>query len=116
MKKNTLLPCLASALTLAVAVSSANAQPDSRPVPNARGDQRMKAEADMRRPAPFPREKEVVTFLGVETAPVSETLGSQLGLPKESGLVVIHVVPESPAASALKQHDVLVKLDDQLLV
>jgi len=61
-------------------------------------------------------EKEAVTFLGVETAPVSETLGSQLGLAKDSGLVVINVIPESPAASALKQHDVLVKFDEQILV
>ena len=118
MKKSTLLLYLVSAFTLVVAVSSADAQPEPRrgPNPNPPGEQRMKAEVDMRRPAPFPREKEVVTFLGVETAPVSETLGSQLGLPKESGLVVIHVVPDSPAASVLKQHDVLVKLDDQLLV
>ncbi|MEO6569220.1 MAG: PDZ domain-containing protein [Opitutaceae bacterium] len=116
MKKNILLPYFASALTLAMAVSAASAQQETRRVPAPSGDQRLKAEADMRRPAPFPREKEIVTFLGVETAPVSETLGSQLGLPKESGLVVIHVVPESPAASALKQHDVLVKLDDQILV
>jgi len=63
-----------------------------------------------------PLEKEIVTFLGVETAPVSETLGSQLGLAKDSGLVVINVIPDSPAANALKQHDVLVKFDDQLLV
>jgi len=61
-------------------------------------------------------EKEIVTFLGVETAPVSETLGSQLSLAKDSGLVVVHVVPDSPAASALKEHDVLLKMDDQLLV
>src|SRR4051812_1163765 len=68
------------------------------------------------RPGSPSQEKEVVTFLGVETAPVSETLSAQLNLPKDSGLVVIHIVPDSPAASALKEHDVLVKLDDQLLV
>jgi serine protease Do len=69
-----------------------------------------------RPPGPPPAEKEIVTFLGVETAPVAETLAAQLNLPKDSGLVVNHVVPDSPAASVLKQHDVLVKLDDQLLV
>lgn len=63
-----------------------------------------------------PVEKENVTFLGVETAPVSETLGTQLGLARDSGLVVMQVVPGSPAENVLKQHDVLLKLDDQLLV
>lgn len=63
-----------------------------------------------------PVEKEVVTFLGVDTAPVSETLSSQLGLPRESGLVAMHLAPESPAAAALHRHDILIKFDDQLLV
>jgi serine protease Do len=61
-------------------------------------------------------EKEIVTFLGVETGPVSPTLTAQLGLPKEAGLVIRNVAPNSPAASALKPHDILLKLDDQLLV
>lgn len=61
-------------------------------------------------------EKEIVTFLGVETAPVSPTLTAQLSLPNGSGLVVAHVVPDSPAAGALQLHDILLKLDDQILV
>lgn len=61
-------------------------------------------------------EKEVVTFLGIETSPVSPTLTAQLGLPNGSGLVVAHVVPDSPAAGALRLHDILLKLDDQILV
>jgi len=61
-------------------------------------------------------EKEMVAFLGVETAPANPTLAAQLGLPKDSGLVVDQIVPDSPAAAALKQHDVLLKLDDQLLI
>ena len=47
-------------------------------------------------------EKESVTFLGVETAPVSATLTAQLGLPEGAGLVVVHLVPDSPAAVTLK--------------
>lgn len=61
-------------------------------------------------------ERETVAFLGVETAPVSPALTSQLTLPKGAGLVVRHVVPESPAASVLQLHDILLKLDDQLLI
>ncbi|MSU23601.1 MAG: PDZ domain-containing protein [Opitutus sp.] len=61
-------------------------------------------------------EKEIVTYLGVETAPVSPALTAQLGLPAHAGLVVGRVAPGSPAASALKEHDILLKLDDQLLV
>lgn len=61
-------------------------------------------------------EMETVAFLGVETAPVTATLTAQLGLPKGAGLVVRSVVPESPAASLLEPHDILLKFDDQLLI
>jgi serine protease Do len=61
-------------------------------------------------------EKESVTFLGVITTPVSPTLSAQLGLTAGSGLVVNHLEEKSPAEPALKEHDILLKLDDQLLV
>lgn len=61
-------------------------------------------------------EMESVTFLGVETAPVSPTLVAQLGLSEGNGLVVNHVANGSPAAGVLKQHDILLKLDDQILI
>lgn len=61
-------------------------------------------------------EKEKVTFLGVETAPVSRTLAAQLGLARDTGLAVTRISEGSPAASVLKEDDVLVKLDEQLLV
>ncbi|HVU34637.1 MAG TPA: PDZ domain-containing protein [Opitutaceae bacterium] len=63
-----------------------------------------------------PHEMESVTFLGVATEPVSETLVSQLSLPNGAGLVVVSVVPDSPAAAVLKPHDILLKLDDQILI
>jgi hypothetical protein len=62
----------------------------------------------------LPSEK--VTFLGVETAPLPDALASQLGLADGMGLVVRHVADDSPAANALKEHDVLTKLGDQQLV
>jgi serine protease Do len=63
-----------------------------------------------------PAETETVTFLGIETGPVSPTLAAQLGLNEGSGLVVTQLVPDSPAAGVLKQHDILLKLDDQILI
>lgn len=62
------------------------------------------------------REMEKVAFLGVQTAPVSRTLAAQLGLPRDTGLVVVDVVDDSPAAAVLRAHDILTKLDDQILV
>lgn len=61
-------------------------------------------------------EMETVTFLGVQTSPVGPTLGAQLGLAKDHGLVVAEVVPESPAAAVLQPHDILLKFNDQLLI
>jgi C-terminal processing protease CtpA/Prc len=50
--------------------------------------------------------------LGALVAPPSETLIAQLGLPKDKGLVVEQVVPDSAAAKAgLKVHDVLLELN-----
>lgn len=57
-----------------------------------------------------------VAFLGVETEPASGTLTEQLGLPENTGLVVAQVVPGSAAAASLKRHDLLLKLDDQVLI
>jgi len=61
-------------------------------------------------------ELETVTFLGVQTGPVGPTLGAQLGLAKDHGLVVVEVVPESPAAAVLQTHDILLKFNDQILI
>jgi len=61
-------------------------------------------------------ETEKVAFLGIETAPAGRTLGAQLGLVRDTGLVVTRVLEKSPAAGVLDEHDVLIKLDDQRLV
>jgi hypothetical protein len=68
------------------------------------------------RQAGAPAEKEKVAFLGVSTGPVAPALASQLGLTPGAGLVVNQIVPASPSAGVLQVHDVLVKLDDQLLI
>lgn len=70
----------------------------------------------VRRPENAEIEKEMVAFLGVETGPVSPAVSTQLGLQRGTGLVVNHIVPDSPAAGALQQHDILLKLDDQILI
>lgn len=61
-------------------------------------------------------EVERATFLGVEVSPVPPVLGAQLGLPNGTGLVVERLSPRSPAVDALKEHDVLTLLDNQILI
>ncbi len=61
-------------------------------------------------------EKDKVTYLGVETAPVPHALAAHLGLPPDHGLTLNAVAEKSPAAGVLQRHDVLLKFDDQLLV
>ncbi len=53
-------------------------------------------------------------WIGIHATPISdEALKSQLGLQKNR-LIVVQVVPDSPAAKAgVKQHDILEKLGDQ---
>jgi len=63
-----------------------------------------------------PREMESVTFLGIASEPANPVLTDQLGLPDGTGLVVTMVAPDSPATNVLKRHDVLVRLDDQILI
>lgn len=55
-------------------------------------------------------------YLGISSVAVDEALGSQLGLPRGVGLRVEYIDPDSPANGALQRHDVLHKLDDQILV
>src|SRR5687767_13080737 len=64
-----------------------------------------------------PAETVKAAFLGVGVEKPSETLRAQLGLQEGVGLVVNLVEENSPAKGAgIRQHDVLHKLDDQLLV
>lgn len=63
-----------------------------------------------------PAEMEKVAYLGVETMPVDSTVAAQLGLPRGTGVVVRRVAEGSPASGLLQAHDVLTKLNDQILV
>lgn len=66
---------------------------------------------------PGARKTEKATFLGVTTSPVPEVLRTHFNLPKDVALLVDFVRPDSPAdKAALKKHDILTKLDDQILV
>jgi hypothetical protein len=82
--------------------------PDDTPPPPASGHHLRRLGA--------PLGVESVTFLGIETRPADATLADQLSLPKNTGLIVRNIVPDSPAASVLKRNDVLVRLDDQVLI
>jgi len=58
-----------------------------------------------------------LAYLGVATSSPNETLRRQLGLPTGAGLVVDYVDKDGPAAAAgVQVHDVLTRLDDQILV
>jgi hypothetical protein len=64
-----------------------------------------------------PTRKAKVAYLGVVTSPVSSTLGRQLHLPEGTGLVVDFVAEATAARKAgITQHDILTRLDDQILV
>ena len=60
---------------------------------------------------------EQVTYLGVFLAPVPDVVRRHVKLPADMGLLVETVDAGSPAqAAGLKRHDVLLKIDEQLLV
>ena len=53
-------------------------------------------------------------FLGGKFAPVEGQVAEELGLEEQDGVVVVEVVPDSPAEKAgLKQKDILKKIDDK---
>lgn len=55
-------------------------------------------------------------YAGVSTVNSDETLTRQLGLPEGVGLVVQYVDAASPAAGKLQVHDIVHRMDDQVLV
>ncbi|MBI5382905.1 MAG: PDZ domain-containing protein [Opitutae bacterium] len=99
--------CLLSVFGAATFAFAAPAQQSAPPAPQ--------PPPSAERP-PQPQPKERVTFLGVTVQPVPPALAAQLGLAVDVGLVVEHIVPETPAAAALQPHDVLLKCDDQMLI
>ena len=116
----TSIRCLASLCILALAAGSlhAAAEKTATKTKEEKNDLRVLASPGSERRVMVGRstEKEKVTFLGVETSPVSNTVAAQLGLAKGAGLVVNHVVPDSAAAGALQENDILLRLDDQILI
>ncbi|HJT78425.1 MAG TPA: PDZ domain-containing protein [Gemmataceae bacterium] len=64
-----------------------------------------------------PAEEEKGTYLGVLISPVPEVLYDQMPeLPRGQGVVVSHVLPDSPAAQAgLLRHDILLRYNDDAI-
>jgi len=62
-----------------------------------------------------PPAEEKGTYLGILFAPVPDIVYDQVpDLPREQGIVVSHVLPESPAAKAgLRRNDILLQYDDE---
>lgn len=56
------------------------------------------------------------SYMGVGVDVPNDTVRAQLKLPEGSGLVVNYVDDNGPAKDVIRQHDVLQKLDDQLLI
>lgn len=123
--KTELIPVLITLLGAAAVVPASLAAEPGRPPREDKRDLRVLAgpgpERERRPFAPEGerrerREMEKVTFLGVEVSVVPPALGAQLSLDAGTGLVVGHVAPRSPAAGVLQEHDILLKLDDQILI
>lgn len=64
-----------------------------------------------------PPAEEKGTYFGVLFGPVAEALYDQLPqLPRQQGVLLTHILPESPAAAAdLRRHDILLTFDGQKL-
>ncbi len=56
-----------------------------------------------------------VSYLGISTHGIEAALAAQMDLPTETGLMVVHVMPDSPAAGVLKPHDLLTRFEEQIL-
>ena len=110
---------LAAVLALVPAASAADNSPGSASpnssVPEPAGAPRP-GRAPFHRPTGERPDLEAVGFLGVEVAPADPATRAQLSLPRDTGLVVLGVAPGSPAAGVLEEHDILLKLDDQVLI
>ena len=66
---------------------------------------------------PMARHTEKAAYLGLSTSPPPPALRHQLKLPDGTALVVDFVQPNSPAQkSGIRQYDLLLKLNDQLLI
>ena len=60
---------------------------------------------------------EQTTYLGIHATPVEPGLAWHLGLPDGFYQSVQYIAPDSPAAAAgLKEHDILQKMNDQLII
>jgi len=60
--------------------------------------------------------KENAAYLGVGVESPNDTIRAQLSLPDGAGLVVNYVDANGPSKDAVRKHDVLQKLDDQILI
>ncbi len=62
-----------------------------------------------------PARAEKIAYLGVATLPVEPVAAYQLNLPEGVGLAVMEVAEDGVVKGKLTEHDILQKLDDQIL-
>jgi hypothetical protein len=92
--------------TRRVVVTRASGSPDAREI-----------ETIIRSDAPEADPNDSAAWLGVAVEKVTPLVATQLGLAKGTGLVIEHVVADSPAAQAgFEANDILIRLGDQTLV
>ena len=109
-------------ITAIHAQQPADKQPPARPAPSDDKPRPQRAPESTKRPPPgAERESEPkmqkVAYIGVMTREVPPELRSQFGLSEGFGLLVDGVMPDSPASAAgIKEHDILVRFEDQRLV
>ncbi|MCX7008989.1 MAG: PDZ domain-containing protein [Kiritimatiellaeota bacterium] len=62
-----------------------------------------------------PARAEKIAYLGVATVPMEPVAAYQLNLPEGVGLAVVEVAEDGVVKGKLAEHDILQKLDDQIL-
>jgi hypothetical protein len=107
--KQTLLALASGGLVMSSALLTAQEQDIGSP-PKREGESAPTREREFEKAVPTP-------FIGVVTRELEAEVRAQTGIAEGFGLLVVEVMPDGPAAEAgLRQHDVLVQLDDQKLI
>jgi hypothetical protein len=107
--KQTLLSLASGGLVLSSAFVSAQENVKGTP-PQREGENMPSHERTPENEVPTP-------FIGIVTRELEAEVRAQTGIAEGFGLLVVEVMPDGPASEAgLRQHDVLIRLNDQKLI
>lgn len=118
MRKSAIWTTVAGLLLPVVNVAAQEPEPPKQreEAPKQREEAQQQREEESKPRGRLERSMEKVAFLGVAVAPAPPSLRAQLGLAEGTGLLVLHVEPQSAAVGKLAEHDVLMRFNDQVLV